>query len=85
MVFNAMAKWSVMGIAIVGFLKMTEDTIVETFLRWIWLGGILDFVYTGFAVITAIFVVMLLTARIRNWMVLGVIGLLVYFFVQYAL
>jgi hypothetical protein len=64
---------------------VSKDTVVEEFFRWIFLGGVMDFVLSHYALISAVLISIMLVRYIRNWKILLAIFALIFVFFAYIL
>jgi hypothetical protein len=83
--FARISKLSSLLLGIVTFIRLTSGSKVEDFLRWIHLGGLLDFVLNHYNLIAPVLVVGFLLQWIKDWRWLAGIGLLVFLFITLGL
>ncbi len=70
---------------IVSFINITKGTTIEKFLRWLHLGGFLDFIYSNYVTLLTVFIIGIAFRWIRDIRILAVIGILFWLFVTYIL
>lgn len=71
---------------IMGALTTIRDTFFEQFLRYLWLGGVIDFLFNWYAWLMAISFTLFVAIKWRgNYWVLGAVFLVVLLFFKFAL
>ena len=76
--------------AICSFLRISSNTIVGKFFRWVpfnlgWFAPIYDFIVHWYALIMSFLFVMFFLKWTRNFYVLGVMGILAFLFMKFLL
>ena len=83
MISEYLSKLSWIGIFLVGLFTSAQGTWIEKFLRYLWLGGLIDFILAWNDYIITFFVVLFLMRWIRDWRWLIVIALVVFTFLKF--
>ena len=71
-------------LAVVGLFVVAKGSVIEEFFRWIFLGSVLDFVYSSYSILASFLIVGVMVRWIRDWRWLAFIGVLVFLFLTFA-
>lgn len=69
---------------IVSVFHWTRGSWLEAFFRWVYLGGLLDFVYAHYTTIMTALALLFLARWIRDWRWLAGIGLAIWLFFTFG-
>jgi hypothetical protein len=84
-VFTQIPFLSTILLSVTTFIRLTQETKMEEFFRWLYLGGILDVVYNHYNLIAPFLVIGFMLKWVRDWRILAGIGALIFVFITYAL
>jgi hypothetical protein len=82
--FEYISKGSSVIMAIVSVFKLAENTWIEDFFRWMYLGGLLNFIYNYYPFIMISLIVVFLSRWVKDWRWLLSIGVAMLLFFTFA-
>jgi hypothetical protein len=70
------------GMAIIGAMTTIRDSLFEDFLRWLWLGPVIDFIFAWYSWLWAIFITLFVFIRWRAhpYILAGTFAIVLLFF-----
>jgi hypothetical protein len=74
----SISKIASVCLAVISFVMVIQETFFETFFRWAYLGGFLDFVVSHYNLLASSLVVLICVKWVKNIYAVGIIWILVY-------
>ena len=83
--FEIISLVSTILLLLVSFLLAIKGSVVELFLRWMYLSFLLDFAYAYHTVLIPVFIVGIAFKFIQDWRILGAIAVILWYFLTFVL